>query len=70
MPKVFADFLGQLPAGGRMIFMLNIVLRALDWVFERIMGLDEFGEAGWISGVRIVGMVAQSKMTKYPFYRF
>ena len=31
-------FLGQFPAGARMVFMLNIVLRALDRIFERIMG--------------------------------
>jgi len=52
-----------------MIFILNIVLRAFDWVFERILGLHEFAEAECITGLLIVGMVAQSKMTKYAFYR-
>ena len=53
-----------------MVFMLNIVLRAFDRIFERIMGLHDFAEAELIAGVLIVGMVAQSKITKYPFYRF
>ena len=49
-----------------MVFMLNIVLRAFDRIFERIMGLHDFVEAETIAGVLIVGMVALSKMTKYP----
>ena len=62
--------LGQFPAGARMVFMLNIVLRALDRIFERIMGLHDFAEAELIGGVLIVGMVAHSEITKNPFYRF
>src|SRR5258705_1195558 len=53
-----------------MVFMLNIVLRALDRILERIMGLHDFAEAELIAGVLIVGMVAHSKITKDPFYRF
>jgi hypothetical protein len=34
------------------------------------MGLHDFVEAGTIAGLRIVGMVALSKVTKYPVYRF
>ena len=49
--------------------MPNVVLRALGRIFERIMGLQDFAEAGSIAGVRIVGMLAHCKMTKYPFYR-
>jgi hypothetical protein len=27
-------------------------------------------EARWVAGVLIIGMVARSKITKYPLYRF
>ena len=65
-----AGFLGQFPAKARMVFMLNIVLRAFDRISERIMGLHDFVEAERIAGILIVGMVALSKITKYPVYRF
>ena len=41
-----AGFLGQFPAGTRIVFMLNVVLRAFDRIFERIVGLHDFAEAG------------------------
>jgi hypothetical protein len=63
-------FLGQFPAGARMVFVPNIVLRALDRIFECIMGLQDFVEAQTITGVLIVGMVTPSKITTYPVYRF
>ena len=44
-----------------MVFMLNIVLRAFDRIFERIMGLHDFAEAETIAGVLIVGMVAHEQ---------
>jgi hypothetical protein len=50
--------------------MLNIVLCSFNWVFERSMGLQDFVEAQPIVGILIVGMVALSKITKYPVYRF
>jgi hypothetical protein len=49
-----------------MVFMPNIVLRALDRVLECTMGLQDFVEAQTIAGVLIVGMVTPSKITKYP----
>ena len=45
----------QFPAEVRMVFMLNIVLRAFDRIFERIMGLHDFAEAQFIAGDLIVG---------------
>jgi hypothetical protein len=65
-----AGFLGQFPADAQMVFVLNIVLRAFDRILERIMGLHQLAEAGQIAGTLVVRMVAQSKITKYPFYRF
>jgi hypothetical protein len=49
---------------------LNIVLHAFDGISERAIGFHDFAEAEFIAGVLIVGMVAQSKMAKYAFYRF
>ena len=70
MPFTVAGFLGQFPAEARMVFMSNIVLHAFDRIFERMMRLQDFVEAETIAGVLIVGMIALSKMTKYPVYRF
>ena len=52
-----------------MVFMLNIVLRAFDRISERIIGLHDCVKERTIAGVRIVGMVALSKITKHPLYR-
>ena len=53
-----------------MVFMLKIVLRALHGISQRIIGLHDFVEACTIAGVRIVRMIALSKVTKNPVYRF
>jgi hypothetical protein len=52
-----------------MVFMLNIVLRAFDRIFKRIIGLQDYVEAETIACIRIVGMAALSKITKHPIYR-
>src|SRR5438874_13110297 len=50
--------------------MLNIVLRAFDRISKRIVGLDDGVETETIASLWIVGMVALSKITKYPLYSF
>src|SRR5207248_3175824 len=45
-------------------------LRAFDRISKRIVGLDDGVEAETIASLWIVGMVALSKITKYPLYRF
>jgi hypothetical protein len=50
--------------------MLNIVLRAFLWIFERIVSLHNYVEPGAIAAVGIVGMISLGKIAKYTIYRF
>src|SRR5262245_55770468 len=52
-----------------MVFMLEIVLRAFRWIFERIVGLQDSIELATITGVLIIGMIALSKIAKNALYR-
>src|SRR5271166_1145399 len=49
-----------------MVLVPNVVLRPLDRVPQRIVSVQDHVKAQTIAGLRIVGMVALSKITKHP----